>query len=70
VVGVVGSDVSDQGGVGGELLVVCGFDGLLPFGENCVELLDGFCPLSGVEVVEGFVVIAAEGLGLFAFEAR
>ena len=67
VVGVVGADVGDArrwrrvSGVGG-------FHGFLQFCEDGVESFDGFGPLRGVEVIEGFVVVAAEGLGLFAFQ--
>lgn len=68
VVGVVGADVGDERGVGGQLLVIFGFDGFFDFGKHSVEFLDGLGPLGGVEVVEGLVVIAAEGLGFFAFE--
>ena len=68
MVGVVGADVRDDRGVFGELLVVGGFDGLLPIGHDLVELVNERVPLLGVVVVEGLVVIAAEGRGLFAFE--
>lgn len=69
VVGVVSTDAGYGGGPELKLLVVSGFDCLLPFGEDFVELLDGGGPLGGVEVVEGLVVVTAEFRRLLAFEA-
>ncbi len=51
-----------SGGALGHGLVVGGLDGLLPVGHDLIELLDEGAPLLGVEVVEGLVVVAAEGL--------
>jgi hypothetical protein len=69
VVGVVGADVGDERGVGGELLIVGGFDGFFPVGENLIEFFDEVVPLGIVEVVKGVVVVAAEGDQLLAGEA-
>jgi hypothetical protein len=42
-----------------QLLIVSGLDGLFPGIQNFVELVDRLGPLLGVEIIEGFVVVAA-----------
>ncbi len=60
MVGIVRADVGDERGVVLDLLIVGCFHCLFPFGKDGVELLDGFVPLFGVEVVKGFVVVPVE----------
>lgn len=65
VVGVVGADVGDRGGPLLEVGVVGGLHEVLEVGEDLIELLDGEGPGGGVELVEGLLVGAVVGGGLW-----
>ena len=65
MVGVVGADVSDRGGPLLEVGVVGGLDEVLEVGEDLIELLDGGGPGGSVELVEGLLVGAVVGGGLW-----
>ena len=74
VVGVVGADVGETGGVGGEVGVGGGLDPLFEVGHAAVVAGGEGGPLGGGDVVdvvadEGVLVVAGVGCGFLAAEA-
>src|SRR5580698_8886624 len=60
--------MGNHGRIGGQFLIVGGFNGLFPVGEHLVEFLHQVVPLRGGEIVKGLVVVSIEGRGLLALE--
>ena len=69
MIGVVRADMRDRWSDSFQLRVVRAFDDLLEFRQDGVKLLHCGVPAFGVKLVEGFVVVAAEFLGRFAFDS-
>ena len=56
-------DVLDLRRIGGQLLIVGGFNGLFPVGEHLVELFHQVVPLRGVKLSKVSLLFPSKGAG-------